>query len=111
MQAPKLRPAEIHGFSQCQHNGEYHAAAIQPEGTTVIRNAAKDRKIIGEQNFYNRLGARIRGAARSDPLRVFPVTLSPIEYTDPRRLGNYMLAARSPAATWSWRSSPSIWSR
>jgi UDP-N-acetylglucosamine 1-carboxyvinyltransferase len=45
------------------------AAAILAEGTTVIKNAAKEPEIIEEQNFYNRLGARIRGAG-TDTIRI-----------------------------------------
>ena len=45
------------------------AAAILAEGITVIKNAAKEPEIIEEQNFYNRLGARIRGAG-TDTIRI-----------------------------------------
>ena len=74
------------------------AAAILAEGTTVIRNAAKEPEIIEEQNFYNRLGARIRGAG-TDMIRIEGVSRlqpKPIEYTvipDRIEAGTYMLAA------------------
>ncbi len=37
-------------------------AAAKAEGTTVIRNAAKEPEIVDLQNFINRMGGRIRGA-------------------------------------------------
>ncbi|MGE5453586.1 MAG: UDP-N-acetylglucosamine 1-carboxyvinyltransferase, partial [Methylocystaceae bacterium] len=37
-------------------------AASMAEGTTIIRNAAREPEIIDLQNFLNRMGARIRGA-------------------------------------------------
>jgi UDP-N-acetylglucosamine 1-carboxyvinyltransferase len=74
------------------------AAAILAEGTTIIRNAAKEPEIIEEQNFYNRLGARIRGAG-TDTIRIEGVTKlqpKPIDYAvipDRIEAGTYMLAA------------------
>lgn len=37
-------------------------AAVLAEGTTIIRNAAKEPEIVDLQNFLNSLGARIKGA-------------------------------------------------
>lgn len=74
------------------------AAAILAEGVTVIRNAAKEPEIIEEQNFYNRLGARIRGAG-TDMIRIEGVKALrsvPIDYTvipDRIEAGTFMLAA------------------
>lgn len=74
------------------------AAAILAEGGTVIRNAAKEPEIIEEQNFYNRLGARIRGAG-TDTIRIEGVPQlnnREIDYTvipDRIEAGTYMIAA------------------
>ncbi len=74
------------------------AAAILAEGTTVIKNAAKEPEIIEEQNFYNRLGARIRGAG-TDTIRIEGVVgLNNrfIDYTvipDRIEAGTFMIAA------------------
>lgn len=76
------------------------AAAILAEGVTVIKNAAKEPEIIEEQNFYNRLGARIRGAG-TDTIRIEGVTKlndREIDYTvipDRIEAGTFMIAAAS----------------
>lgn len=73
------------------------AAAILAEGTTIIRNAAKEPEIIEEQNFYNRLGAKIRGAG-TDTIRIEGVTGlndREIDYTvipDRIEAGTFMIA-------------------
>ncbi|HOJ76812.1 MAG TPA: UDP-N-acetylglucosamine 1-carboxyvinyltransferase [Bacillota bacterium] len=70
VQAKKLQGAEIHlDFPSVGATENIMAAAILAEGTTVIRNAAKEPEIIEEQNFYNRLGAKIRGAG-TDTIRI-----------------------------------------
>jgi len=70
VQAKKLRGAEIHlDFPSVGATENIMAAAILAEGTTIIRNAAKEPEIIEEQNFYNCLGAKIRGAG-TDTIRV-----------------------------------------
>lgn len=70
VQASTLRGAEIHlDFPSVGATENIMAAAIMAEGTTVIRNAAKEPEIIEEQNFYNRLGAKIRGAG-TDTIRI-----------------------------------------
>jgi UDP-N-acetylglucosamine 1-carboxyvinyltransferase len=99
VQAKKLKGNEIHlDFPSVGATENIMAAAILAEGTTVIRNAAKEPEIIEEQNFYNRLGARIRGAG-TDMIRIEGVTrLQPkqIEYSvipDRIEAGTYMLAA------------------
>lgn len=74
------------------------AAAILAEGVTIIRNAAKEPEIIEEQNFYNRLGARIRGAG-TDTIRIEGVSQlnnRDIDYTvipDRIEAGTFMIAA------------------
>lgn len=47
--------------------------AVLAEGTTVIRNAAREPEIIEVQNFLNCMGARVRGAG-TDTIRVQGVT-------------------------------------
>lgn len=70
VEAQKLKGAEIHlDFPSVGATENIMAAAIMAEGTTIIRNAAKEPEIIEEQNFYNRLGAKIRGAG-TDTIRI-----------------------------------------
>ncbi|MGE5583689.1 MAG: UDP-N-acetylglucosamine 1-carboxyvinyltransferase [Bacillota bacterium] len=70
VQADRLKGNEIHlDFPSVGATENIMAAAILAEGTTVIRNAAKEPEIIEEQNFYNRLGARIRGAG-TDTIKI-----------------------------------------
>ena len=72
--AGKLKGTEIHlDFPSVGATENIMAAAILAEGTTTIRNAAKEPEIIEEQNFYNRLGAKIRGAG-TDTIRIEGVT-------------------------------------
>lgn len=95
----KLRGAEIHlDFPSVGATENIMAAAIMAEGTTVIRNAAKEPEIIEEQNFYNRLGARIRGAG-TDCIRIDGVDSlnnREIDYAvipDRIEVGTFMLSA------------------
>lgn len=73
------------------------AAAILANGVTIIRNAAKEPEIIEEQNFYNRLGAKIRGAG-TDTIRIEGVDRlnnRMIDYTvipDRIEAGTFMIA-------------------
>ncbi len=97
--ANKLRGAEIHlDFPSVGATENIMAAAILAEGTTIIRNAAKEPEIIEEQNFYNRLGAKIRGAG-TDTIRIEGVTVlndREIDYTvipDRIEAGTFMIAA------------------
>jgi UDP-N-acetylglucosamine 1-carboxyvinyltransferase len=99
VQAEKLKGAEIHlDFPSMGATENIMAAAILAEGTTIIRNAAKEPEIIEEQNFYNRLGARIRGAG-TDTLRIEGVTglnNKEIDYMvipDRIETGTFMIAA------------------
>jgi len=95
----KLRGAEILlDFPSVGATENIMAAAILAEGVTVIRNAAKEPEIIEEQNFYNRLGAKIRGAG-TDTIRIEGVTSlndRMIDYTvipDRIEAGTFMIAA------------------
>ena len=56
-------------------------AACLAEGTTIIRNAAREPEIIDEQNFLNQLGAKIKGAG-TDTIKIEGVKeLGTTEYT------------------------------
>jgi UDP-N-acetylglucosamine 1-carboxyvinyltransferase len=69
-EAKKLKGTEIHlDFPSVGATENIMAAAILAEGTTIIRNSAKEPEIIEEQNFYNRLGAKIRGAG-TDTIKI-----------------------------------------
>lgn len=99
VQTKKLKGAEIHlDFPSVGATENIMAAAILAEGTTIIRNAAKEPEIIEEQNFYNRLGARIRGAG-TDTIRIEGVSQlneKMIDYTvipDRIEAGTFMIAA------------------
>ncbi|HEY3368326.1 MAG TPA: UDP-N-acetylglucosamine 1-carboxyvinyltransferase [Symbiobacteriaceae bacterium] len=56
-------------------------AAVLAEGTTVIRNTAREPEIVDLQNFLNRMGGKVRGAGL-DVIRVQGVkALGPVEHT------------------------------
>jgi UDP-N-acetylglucosamine 1-carboxyvinyltransferase len=99
VKANRLQGAEIHlDFPSVGATENLMAAAILAEGTTIIRNAAREPEIIEEQNFYNRLGARIRGAG-TETIRIEGVTAlntKEIDYTvipDRIETGTFMIAA------------------
>ncbi|MEN6462047.1 MAG: UDP-N-acetylglucosamine 1-carboxyvinyltransferase [Syntrophomonas sp.] len=71
-------------------------AAAMTEGTTIIRNAAREPEIVDLQNFLNRMGARIRGAGL-DTVKIEGVKkLGGVEHTvipDRIEAGTFMAAA------------------
>jgi UDP-N-acetylglucosamine 1-carboxyvinyltransferase len=71
-------------------------AAVLTEGTTIIRNAAREPEIVDLQNLLNKMGARIRGAG-THVLRIDGVArLKSTEHTvipDRIEAGTHMVAA------------------
>jgi UDP-N-acetylglucosamine 1-carboxyvinyltransferase len=72
-------------------------AAAMAEGTTIIRNTAREPEIIDLQNFLNKLGARIKGAGL-DVIRIdgVPKLGREISYRvipDRIETGTFMVAA------------------
>lgn len=99
VKAEELKGAEIHlDFPSVGATENIMAAGIFARGTTVIRNAAREPEIIEQQNFFNHLGARIRGAG-TDHIRIEGVDSlndREIDYTvipDRIEAGTYMIAA------------------
>ncbi len=71
-------------------------AAVGAEGTTIIRNAAREPEIVDLQSFLNRMGAKIRGAGL-DTIRIEGGgSLGGVEYDvipDRIEAGTFMVAA------------------
>jgi UDP-N-acetylglucosamine 1-carboxyvinyltransferase len=68
--ASKLRGAEILlDIPSVGATENIMTAACLAEGTTILRNAAREPEIVDEQNFLNRLGANIRGAG-TDTIKI-----------------------------------------
>ncbi|GAV21778.1 UDP-N-acetylglucosamine 1-carboxyvinyltransferase [Carboxydothermus pertinax] len=61
--AKKLKGAEIHlDFPSVGATENLMLAATLAQGTTVIRNAAREPEIVDLQNFLNLMGAKVKGA-------------------------------------------------
>ncbi len=59
----KLEGTDLHlDFPSVGATENIMMAAVMAEGTTIIRNTAREPEIIDLQNFLNKLGARIKGA-------------------------------------------------
>ena len=71
-------------------------AATLINGTTLIRNAAREPEIVDLQNFLNRMGAKIKGAGL-DTIRIEGVShLGNVEHSvipDRIEAGTFMAAA------------------
>ncbi|MGB9679215.1 MAG: UDP-N-acetylglucosamine 1-carboxyvinyltransferase [Thermoanaerobacteraceae bacterium] len=77
-------------------------AAVKAEGTTIIRNAAKEPEIEDLQNFLNSMGAQISGAGTNTIVIKGVKELHDTEYTIiPDRIvaGTYLTAAASAKGT------------
>ena len=71
-------------------------AAVKAEGTTVIRNAAKEPEIADLQNFVNRMGGRISGGGSSTVVVEGVKSLHVAEYTpvsDRIEAGTFLIAS------------------
>lgn len=71
-------------------------AAVKAEGTTVIRNAAKEPEIVDLQNFLVRMGAKVRGAGGGTVVvegvkQLFGVEYDPLK--DRIEAGTFLIAA------------------
>jgi UDP-N-acetylglucosamine 1-carboxyvinyltransferase len=77
-----LRGTEIYlDFPSVGATENLMMAAVLAQGTTVIRNAAREPEIVDLQNFLNRMGAKVRGAGR-DVIRIQGVRrLGAVEHT------------------------------
>jgi UDP-N-acetylglucosamine 1-carboxyvinyltransferase len=76
-------------------------AATKANGTTVIRNAAREPEIVDLQNFLNKMGAKVSGAGTERIKIVGTDRLVPIEYrVIPDRIvaGTIVLAASMTAS-------------
>lgn len=71
-------------------------AAVSAEGTTIIRNAAREPEVVDLQNFLNAIGGRISGAG-TNIIRIDGVkNFRPVEYSViPDRIvaGTYLIMA------------------
>lgn len=96
-EATRLRGAEIHlDIPSVGATENIMMAAVLAEGTTIIRNAAREPEIVDLQNFLNGIGGRIRGAG-SGMIRIDGVSrLGAVEYKvmpDRIECGTHMVAA------------------
>ncbi|HHY97803.1 MAG TPA: UDP-N-acetylglucosamine 1-carboxyvinyltransferase [Firmicutes bacterium] len=71
--ATKLTGAEIHlDFPSVGATENIMMAACLAEGTTIIRNAAREPEIVDQQNFLNKMGAKVQGAG-TDTIKIHGV--------------------------------------
>jgi len=97
-EAPRLKGTEIHlDFPSVGATENIMTAAVLAEGTTIIRNAAREPEIVDLQNFLNKLGARIKGAGL-DTIRIDGVSslerkISYRVIPDRIETGTFMVAA------------------
>lgn len=95
-EAEKLVGNEIHfDFPSVGATENAMMAAVLAEGTTMIRNAAREPEIADLQNFLNKMGAKIKGAG-SDTITIEGVSrLVPAEHQiipDRIEAGTFLLA-------------------
>ncbi|HBI26816.1 MAG: UDP-N-acetylglucosamine 1-carboxyvinyltransferase [Syntrophaceticus sp.] len=97
-EAPVLQGADIHlDFPSVGATENIMMAAVLAQGTTMIKNAAREPEIIELQNFLNKLGARIRGAGtdtiRIDGVKKLNQEISHGVISDRIETGTFMTAA------------------
>ncbi len=79
---PHLRGAEIYlDFPSVGATENLIMAAVKAEGSTVIRNVAKEPEIVDLCNFLNRAGAKISGVGNDTLYIESTEKLAGIEYT------------------------------
>ncbi|MDR9757382.1 MAG: UDP-N-acetylglucosamine 1-carboxyvinyltransferase [Thermacetogeniaceae bacterium] len=97
-EAAKLKGTEIHlDLPSVGATENIMMAAALAEGTTIIRNAAREPEIVDLQNYLNKLGACIKGAGM-DSIRIDGVKKLNGEITyrvipDRIETGTFMVAA------------------
>lgn len=97
-EAAGLQGADIHlDFPSVGATENIMMAATLAQGTTIIRNAAREPEIVELQNFLNKLGARIRGAGldtiRIDGVKKLDQEISHRVIPDRIETGTFMVAA------------------
>ncbi len=97
-EAAGLKGADIHlDFPSVGATENIMMAAALAQGTTIIRNAAREPEIVELQNFLNKLGARIRGAGldtiRIDGVKKLEQEVSHRVIPDRIETGTFMAAA------------------
>lgn len=97
-EATGLHGADIHlDFPSVGATENIMMAATLAQGTTIIRNAAREPEIVELQNFLNKLGARIRGAGldtiRIDGVKKLNREISHHVIPDRIETGSFMVAA------------------
>ncbi len=96
----KLRGADIHlDFPSVGATENIMLAGVLAQGTTIIRNVAKEPEIVDLQNFLNRMGAKIKGAG-TDTIKVEGCKIDDLKQVEdytiiPDRIaaGTYLVAA------------------
>ncbi|MHB1127110.1 MAG: UDP-N-acetylglucosamine 1-carboxyvinyltransferase [Bacillota bacterium] len=96
-EAANLQGKEIHlDFPSVGATENLMMAAVLAEGTTIIRNPAREPEIVDLQNFLNSMGARVKGAGL-ETIRIDGVrTLADVEHNvipDRIEAGTHMTAA------------------
>ncbi|HMM20358.1 MAG TPA: UDP-N-acetylglucosamine 1-carboxyvinyltransferase [Selenomonadales bacterium] len=95
-EAPVLSGGEVHfDFPSVGATENAMMAASVADGTTIIRNAAREPEVVDLQTFLNRMGAKIAGAG-TDTIRITGVKgLSPVEHhiiPDRIEAGTFLIA-------------------
>ncbi|HET7559699.1 MAG TPA: UDP-N-acetylglucosamine 1-carboxyvinyltransferase [Limnochordia bacterium] len=93
----RLKGTEIHlDFPSVGATENLMMAAVYAEGTTILRNVAKEPEIVEVQNFINKMGGNVFGAG-TDSIRIRGVgSLAPAAHDvipDRIEAGTYMLMA------------------
>ncbi len=96
-EAEKIYGADINlDFPSVGATENIMLAAVSAEGTTIIRNAAREPEVVDLQNFLNAIGGRISGAG-TNIIRIDGVkNFNPVEYSViPDRIvaGTYLIMA------------------